>query len=64
MTQHTQSEWMTPIQFEEEFQIKRSTQRFWRSTGKHGFDRLAVKVGGAIRYKRLEVLQWISDCQK
>jgi predicted DNA-binding transcriptional regulator AlpA len=49
----------TPPEVAATYLIPESTQAVWRSTNRHGFARLVVKIGRSVRYDRGELEAWI-----
>lgn len=51
--------YMTFADIEAEFQVKASTLKVWKSTGKYGFDKIVVKLGRKPLVKRSDLIRFI-----
>lgn len=54
-----ESDWITPADFEQIYQVPTTTQAIWRSRGKPGLP--YYKMGGNVRYKRSEIEAWLES---
>lgn len=53
-----QKRWLTPVDFEEEFEICIETQKKMRSAKSIPYSKIGRKF---IRYDRLKIYQWLED---
>lgn len=52
---------LNPTELEQLYGISKHTQASWRSTNRYGFGRLAIRVGGSVRYRRAELESWLES---